>query len=81
MNTSFESTGSKRGRPFIPLRWTRVIRMKENGNTRYAIHDIGPDLLFVNALPLAPREERIGASSRTRKTNQKEEKEISHILA
>ena len=33
--------------------------MKENGNTRYAIHDIGPDLLLVNALPLAPRRERL----------------------
>ena len=28
MNTSFESTGSKAGRPRLELKWTRVIRVK-----------------------------------------------------
>ena len=30
LNTSFDSAGSKRGRPAIPLSWTRVFRVKDN---------------------------------------------------
>ena len=55
LDKSFDSAGSKRGRPKIQEKWTRVIRMQEQGNTKYRIHDIGPDLLLADAMPLAPR--------------------------
>ena len=58
MNVSFDSVGSKRGRPKIQEKWTRVIPVKDQGTTKYRIHDIAPDLLLANALPLAPRRER-----------------------
>ena len=58
MNVSFDSVGSKRGRPKISEKWTRVITVKDEGTTKYRIHDIASDLLLANALPLAPRRER-----------------------
>ena len=59
MNNSFESTGSKAGRPKIANQWTRVVRIKHAGQTKFSIYDIGGDLLLDNALPVVPRKDRM----------------------
>ena len=58
MDLSFESVKSKRGRPAIPDRWTRVFEINQVGETPFKLHVVATELLLENAMPSVSRSER-----------------------
>ena len=58
-NSSVDSVTSKRGRPSIPEKWTRVYKINDNGPTVYRTYNIATDLLLGSALSDVPRSERM----------------------
>jgi hypothetical protein len=58
MDRSFESVKSKRGRPAIPDRWTRVFEIKQVDETPFKLHVVATELLLENAMPSVSRRER-----------------------
>ena len=48
----------KRGRKAVPLCWTRVINVTQEGLADARVHPISTDLLVASGLPTVPRSRR-----------------------
>ena len=61
LNLSLDSIVSKRGRPLIPDQWSGVFKIDSAAaQVELKVRPLGPDLLFDDAMPLAPRRLRSG---------------------
>ena len=58
LNRSFDSMGSKRGRPLIQDQWTRIIHVSNNTDSWAKVYIIATELLIEGHLPQVSRQTR-----------------------